>query len=339
MIKMTLGELAHTLGVRLEGDESIEVSKVNEIQAATSNEISFLANPKYLKYVKTTQAAALIVPEDMDIDFPNLLRSSNTQHSMLKALELLNQRPRKINPGLHATAIVDSETTVPKTAEIGPGVVIGKKVVLGEDVIIEANVVIGEASQIGDQCHLYPNVVLYEESILGKKCIIHSGAVIGSDGFGFAVESGEVQKIPQTGNVILGDQVEIGANCAIDRGSIGSTTIGDGTKLDNLVHLAHSVHLGKNCFLTAQVAIAGSSVLGDRVQMGGQSGVIGHLNIGDDVAIATRGGVTHDIPDGVMVSGFPARSHREELRIEAIIKKLPALYKAVKVLEKQVNKT
>ncbi len=336
---LNLGELAQTLGARLEGDESIEVSRLNEIQIAASNEISFLSNPKYLKYVKTTQAVALIVPDDMDIDFPNLLRSSNPKQAMLKALQLLNYQDRVHKPGIHSTAVIDSETSVPKSAEIGPGVVIGKDVKLGENIILESNVVIESGSQIGDLSHLYPNVVLYKDSVLGNNCIIHSGAVIGSDGFGFAVESGEIQKIPQTGNVILGNQVEIGANCAIDRGSIGPTSIGDGTKLDNLVHIAHNVRVGKNCFLTAQIAIAGSTELGDRVQMGGQSGVIGHLKVGNDVSIATRGGVTKDIPDGMMVSGFPARSHRDELKIEAIIKKLPELYKAVKTLEKQGNKT
>lgn len=333
-----LGELALTLGVRLEGDESVEVSRLNEIQSASVHEISFLSNSKYIKYAKTTQAAALIVPEDMDIEFPNLLRSPNPQQSMLRTLQLLNQQERPIRPGIHATAVIDSQTMIPDSAEVGPGVVIGKGVELGEQVILESNVVIGNACKIGAYSRLFPNVVLAEQSIMGKKCIIHSGTVIGSDGFGFAVESGKIHKIPQTGNVILGDEVEIGANCTIDRGSIGPTTIGDGTKLDNLVHIAHNVHIGKDCFLTAQIAIAGSTVLGDRVQMGGQSGVVGHLHVGDDVSIATRGGVTRDIPDGVMVSGFPARPHRDELKIEAIIQKLPELYKAVKTLEKQVNK-
>ena len=335
---LKLGELAQALGARLEGDESLEISKLNEIQMAAPDEISFISNPKYLKFAETTKAGALIVPEDLEIDFKNLLRTSNPKQAMLMALQLLNHKERFVRPGVHATAVVHPSVTIPASVEIGSGVFIDADVKLGENIIIEANTVIGSGCILGDGTRLYPNVVLYEDSVLGQNCIIHSCTVIGSDGFGFAVEAGTIEKIPQTGNVILGDEVEIGANCAIDRGSIGPTSIGDGTKLDNQIHIAHNVRIGKNCFLTAQVGIAGSTDLGDRVQMGGQSGIVGHIKVGNDVSIASRGGVPHDVTDETMVSGFPARPHRDELRIEAILKKLPELYKTVKMLEKQVNK-
>ena len=336
---LKLGELALALGARLEGDESIEVSRLNEIQFATSSEISFLANPKYVKYIQSSHAAALIVSNDLQLEYPNLLRCDDPKSAMLKALELFNRKERLIRPGVHHTAVIAQGVQIPDSAAIGPGVVIERDVILGEQVIIESNTVVMEGSEIGNGSHLYPLVVLYPDTRLGLNCIIHSGSVIGGDGFGFAVDESGVQKIPQTGNVILGDQVEIGANCAIDCGSIGPTFIGDGTKLDNLVHIAHNVRIGKNCFITAQNGIAGSTTLGDRVQMGGQAGIIGHLNIGDDVSMASRAGVTRDIPDGTMVSGFPARPHREELKIEALIQRLPELYSKLKMLEKQVNKS
>ena len=334
-----LGELALALDASIEGEPSISVSRLSEIQFATGDEVSFIANPKYVKYAQSSQAAALIVSRDLDVDFPNLLRVDDPKKAMLIALELLNRKKRVIQPGIHATAVVAKDATVPDSAEIGPNVVIEQGVKLGEKVIIDGNTVVMADSEIGAGTHLYPNVTIYAESILGSDCIIHSGSIIGSDGFGFAADQTGVHKIPQTGNVILGNEVEVGANCAIDRGSIGPTSIGDGTKLDNLVHIAHNVRIGKNCFITAQNAIAGSTTVGDRVQMGGQAGIIGHLTIGNDVSIATRGGVTSDIPDGVMVSGFPARAHRDELKIEAIIKKLPEIYNKLKMLEKQVNKS
>jgi UDP-3-O-[3-hydroxymyristoyl] glucosamine N-acyltransferase len=194
-LTLKLGELAQALGARLEGDESLEISKLNEIQMAAPDEISFISNPKYLKFAETTKAGALIVPEDLEIDFKNLLRTSNPKQAMLKALQLLNHKERFVRSGVHATAVVHPSVTIPASVEIGSGVFIDADVKLGENIIIEANTVIGSGCILGDGTRLYPNVVLYEDSVLGQNCIIHSCTVIGSDGFGFAVEAGTIEKI------------------------------------------------------------------------------------------------------------------------------------------------
>lgn len=338
-MSLSLADLAHALGAGLEGDEGIEIRRLSEIQNAESGDLSFIANPKYHKYAKDTKASALIVAEDLKIDFANLLRVKDPQMAMIKALTLLNHTPRTPEPGIHPTAVIADDVSIPSSAEIGPYVIIESGAVIGEDVILESHVTIGRQAQVGYGSWMHANSVLYDHCVLGTRCNIHSGTVIGSDGYGFVPGPDGIIKIPQTGNVMIGDDVEMGGNCSIDRGTIGDTTIGDGTKLDNLIHIAHNVRIGKNCFITGLVGIAGSTTLGDRVRMGGQSGIIGHINVGSDVDISTRAAVTKDIPDGTTVSGFPAREHREELRKEALIQRLPQLFEQVKRLAKQLNKS
>jgi len=338
-LSLSLADLARTLGATLEGDGGIEVHHLNEIQNAVPGEISFIANPKYRRFAAETRASALIVAEDLEIEFSNLLRVRDPQAAMIKVLELLNQRDRERRPGIHPTAVVADDVQIPASCEISPFVVIESGAEIGEEVILEAHVAIGRNAKVGSGTWMHANSVLYDHCELGEKCNIHSGTVICCDGYGFAAGPEGVTKIPQTGNVIVGDDVEIGANCCIDRGSIGDTTIGNGTKLDNLVHIAHNVHVGENCFITALVGIAGSTTVGDRVQMGGQSGLVGHLKVGNDVSISTRAGVTKDIPDGTTVSGFPAREHRDELHKDALIQRLPQLFEQVKRLAKQLNKS
>lgn len=336
---MNLLALSQALGGKLQGDETLNIRRVNEIQAASADEISFIANPKYRKYAESTNAAALIVAEDLEIDFPNLIRMRDPYAGMVKALYLLNHQPRKPNPGVHPTAIIHPSAAVSASAEIGPYVVIGPEVEVNDEAILESHTTVGTKSRIGEGCWLHSNVTIYHEVIVGNQVEIHSGSVIGSDGFGFAPSPEGIVKIPQTGNVLIHDHVEIGAGCAIDRGTIGSTEIGAWTKLDNQVHIAHNVRIGKGCLLTAQIAIAGSTTLGDYVQMGGQSGVIGHVKVGNRVSIATRGGVTRDVSDGETVGGFPSRPHKEVLKRDAYIGKIPDLMARIKALEAQLGKS
>lgn len=335
----TLAELAQVLGATLEGDGSLEIHRLNEIQQAGEGEVSFIANPKYRQYAENSNASALIIQNDLELDFPNLLRVANPQAAMIQTLSLLNHKEREINPGIHPTVVIGDDVTVPDSAEIGPYVVIEDGASIGEDVILEAHVTVGRFARVGSGSWMHSNSVLYDHCELGENCNIHSGTVIGSDGYGFFPGPEGIVKIPQTGRVIVGNDVEMGGNCSIDRGTIGDTIIGDGTKLDNLVHIAHNVRIGRNCFITGLVGIAGSSILGDRVQMGGQSGIIGHLKIGNDVSISTRAAVTKDLPDGVTVSGFPAAPHRDELKKDAYIRRLPQLFEQVKRLAKQLNKS
>jgi UDP-3-O-[3-hydroxymyristoyl] glucosamine N-acyltransferase len=329
-LAITLGQLAEKLGARISGDPNFLIYKLSEIQNAIEGEITFLSNAKYAKYVEGTRASALIVQENMDVKFQNILWVKNAYAAMVEALYILNQKQTSYPVGIHNLCDIHAKASVHETAHIGAFVSIGENSFIGEKAVIFNNVSIGQNVSIGDNTIIHPNVTIYDDVVIGSACIIHAGTSIGEDGFGFLPTETGVRKIPQTGNVVIGDDVEIGANCSIDRGTIGSTSIGHHTKLDNLIHIAHNVKVGNYCFITAQVGIAGSSSVGNHVQMGGQSGIVGHVNVGNHVSIATRGGVTKDIEDNTMVSGFPARSHREMLKIEAMIQKLPKIYTHLK---------
>jgi UDP-3-O-[3-hydroxymyristoyl] glucosamine N-acyltransferase len=240
--------------------------------------------------------------------------------------------------GIHPTAVLGEDVKLGDNVSIGAYAVIDDKVEIGDNTIIRPHTCIGDSCKIGANCHIYPQVTLIENVEIGNNVIIHSGTIIGSEGFGFIGENGTYRKIPQIGKVIIGDNVQIGANVTIDRATFGKTWIKDGTKIDNLVQIAHNVEIGKNCIIVGQVGICGSVKLGDGVILAGQVGITDHLSIGDGVKVAAKSVVTKSVAAGKFVSGYPARDHNEEKRIKASVVRLPSLLKKVQELSKRLEK-
>lgn len=332
---MKLQAIAAKLGARLEPpDAQADITGIAAIETAQSGQITFISNAKYAASAKTTRASAIIVSENFPaLDKPTL-RTRNPQYAYLRASELFYQPP--VYPrGTHATAVIHP------SAKIGPGASIGACVVIEADVKIGANctllphVVIYRGTSIGNNFFAHSHVSIRENSEIGDNVILHNGVVIGSDGFGFAKDDGgRWQKIPQAGKVILEDEVEVQANCCIDRASLGETRIGRGTKIDNLVHVAHNCVVGENSMLCSQVGLAGSTELGKNVLLAGQVGVAGHCKLGDGVIVTAQSGTHGDIEPGKMISGSPAFDHKQWRRSVAIFSRLPELVKAVRLSSK-----
>jgi len=324
---MKLSELAERIGGELKGAD-VEVTGISGIDNAGKGDITFVSNPKYLSKLKETRAGAVIIGEGIDAGIPRVV-SKNPYLSFAKALSVLREPPPKPAKGISKMAVVETNG-IPDSVSVGAFSYISKNVKLGEGVVIMPQVFIGEGSEIGELTFIYPNVTVRERAKIGSNVIIHSGTVIGSDGYGYVTVKGVHEKIPQTGNVVIEDDVEIGSNVSIDRAAIESTVIGQGTKIDNLVHIAHNIKIGKNCLILGQVGLAGSTEIGDNTTIASQGGVSGHLKIGKNVTIAARGGVIKDVADGEVVSGFPARKHSEMMKVQAAMMKLPELLKELK---------
>jgi UDP-3-O-[3-hydroxymyristoyl] glucosamine N-acyltransferase len=335
----TLAEIADRIGGRLKGDGQIEIKGVSGLQEAQPGEISFLASRKYQQFLNSTRASAVILPEreEIGLELPAILHV-NPYFAFACAVKLFHPEKPNYPVGIHPTATLEKSVQLGKNVCVGPYTVIEGKVEIGDDCTILAGCFIGESTKIGKEVFLYPKVTVYHSCQIGNQVIIHSGAVIGSDGFGFAFEKGKHHKIPQIGTVVIEDDVEIGANCTIDRAALGVTRIGRGTKLDNLVHLGHSVEVGENSILVAQVGIGGSTILGKYVTLAGQAGLVGHITLGDYVTVGAQGGVTKSIPAGTTVSGYPAREHKKAKKIEARLSHLPEYIGRIKELEKEVRR-
>lgn len=341
MQAMTVGAVAQLLGAELRGDASVLLTGVSTLEAAGPKDITFLANEKYAKALPLTKAGAVVLSEKYVSDCPNgaaMLISENPRLLFARLLQHLDKKPLRL-PGVHSSAVVAATAKIDPSAHIGPYCVIGEAVVIGPAVVLEPHCVVGDHSVIGEGTWFYPRVTVYKGVKLGKHCTVHSGAVLGSDGFGFAQsESGEWEKMPQVGGVRIGDSVDIGANTTIDRGALSDTVIERGVLVDNLVQIAHNVEIGEMTAIAACTGISGSVKIGKRCLIGGSSMIAGHLSIADGVCLTGATGVANDIKDkGVYGSGITARPYEQWRRNLARFHHLDELVKRVRRLEKKLE--
>ncbi len=332
----TLKELADLIGGQLDGDPGLEVIGLSSLEEAGPKEMTFLANPKDLPRLAMSKAAAAVVPSSIP-SFPKpVIRTANPHLAYARIQTFFTQTPYSPK-GVDPRAFLGRDVRLGKDVSIHPMAYVGDRSEIGDRVVIHPGVYVGEGVQIGEESVLYPNVVVMNRCIIGKRVILHPGVVIGSDGFGFARDGAKSVKIPQVGIVQIDDDVEIGANCAVDRAAIGKTWIQRGVKMDNLIQIGHNVTIGEDTVIVAQVGIAGSAQIGNRVALGGQVGIAGHLKIGDGAMIAAQAGVPHDVPPGAVMSGTPAIPHRESLRAVNVFPKLPEMKRTLGELEKRVQ--
>jgi len=338
-LPFTVKELAEKIGAEYGGDGEVVIESAAPIESAGKGQITFLSNPAYKKYLTQTGASAIVVSPKVPIEHCSTIVSDNPYLAFSRIVDLLYPPPYEENRGIHPSAIVADSARVHDKIEIGPYAVIEDEAVVGEGTVIRAGTFIGKRSVIGRNCRIAPNVSIMHESKIGDNVIIHAGTVIGSDGFGFApTEPGkEYQKIRQVGWVEIGDNVEIGANVTIDRGTIGPTVIERGVKIDNLVMIAHNVKVGENSIIVAQVGISGSSKLGRSVILAGQVGLVGHIEIGDGAIVGAQSGVSKSLPGGQRYFGCPAKPIAESMRLEANLRRLPELVKKVSELERKLK--
>ena len=328
---MNLQDLASKLGATLDPPNAdVDITSVGPIDSAQPGQLTFISDSKYAPLAASTQASALIVSEKFPAASKPLLRVKNTQYAYARAVELLHHQPHE-GHGVHPTAVIHSSARIGPKAAIGPYVVIGEGVEIGEHCTLLPHVVIYRDVKIGKNFFAHSHVSIREGTQIGNSVLLHNGVVIGSDGFGFAKDDqGEWYKIPQTGRVVIEDNVEIQANCCIDRASLGETRIGRNTKIDNLTHVAHNCVIQENSMLCAQVGLAGSTEIGKNVILAGQVGVAGHCKIGDGVIVTAQSGTHGDIPPGSMVSGSPAFDHKQWLRSVTAFARLPELVRALR---------
>lgn len=332
-------QIAGFLNGTIEGDPEVRVCNFSKIEEGKPGTLSFLANPKYEHYIYETEASIVLVNNDFVATSPvhaTLVKVANAYAALAMLLNLVEQSKTK-KAGIDATAFIAASAKTGEDIYVGNFAYIGENVVLGKNCKVYPHAYIGDNVTVGENCTFYPHVTIYDDCIIGNGCIFHAGCVIGSDGFGFAPEGNSYKKIPQLGNVIVEDDVEVGANTTIDRAVMDSTIIRRGVKLDNLIQIAHNVEVGENTVMAAQVGIAGSVKVGQHCMFGGQVGLAGHLKIGDHVNLGAQSGVISDIKDGETVLGAPAINARSFMRSSAVFNRLPEMYRTLGQMQREIE--
>ncbi len=336
-MQKTLKEIAELIGGQVIGNGDILITGASGIKEAAEGEITFLANPKYSPLMDKTRAAAIVTSADAQKTTKPIILIENPSLAFAKIISMFMPDEVGHPKNVDYTVVLGKDVSLGRDVAIGPYTVIGDNVTIGDNTIIYAGCYIGHHTKIGAKTLIYPHVSIRERVSIGSRVIIHSGTVIGSDGFGFATIKGLHHKIPQVGTVEIGDDVEIGANVTIDRARFDKTVIGRGTKIDNLVQIAHNVVIGENSLIVAQVGISGSTIIGNNVILGGQAGLVGHINIGDNAIVTAQSGVAKSVPPDTMVSGYPARPFMTTQRANASLQNLPKLFDLVKELKKKIE--
>ena len=332
----TLKELAQFVGGRVAGDENIAISDVATLEAAEAGTISFIANPKYRPLVFQTKASAIVTGEAIEGISPAQIIVREPYLAFSKIVARFHP-PSHPDWGIDGRAYVGKNTLIGQDTHIAPFCYVESNVQIGCRVHLYPHVYIGTGSVVSDDTVIYPNATLYHHTTVGKRCTIHAGSVIGADGFGFAKDGLRNVKMQQIGCVEIGDDVEVGANTTIDRAALGVTRIGSGTKIDNLVQVAHNVHIGENTLIASQAGISGSTSVGNNVVIAGQVGIIGHLRIGDQVMIGAQSGIAKDIPDRSVVSGTPAFNHADWLKAVSVFRELPGMRRTLNDLKRRAD--
>jgi len=333
----TLGELAKYVDGRVCGDPNVIIRSASTLGRAGEGDISFLANAKYERYLQTTKASAVIIGKETANTSVPLLVAEDPYYAFMQIMVLLHGHRKHKKVGISPRASISDSAKIGADCHIHDFVTIADGAKVGDGCIIYPSVHIGEGVQIGNDCIIYPNVTIYDSCEVGNRAIINANSTIGEDGFGYASHKGIHHKIPQTGIVVIEDDVEIGACCGIERGTLGDTVIGQGSKLGDLVAIGHGTKIGAHCLLVAQVGIAGSTTLGHHCVVGGQVGIVGHINIGNNVTIAAQAGVINNIPDGKAVLGSPAIEANQGKRAYSMIQYLPAIRESIRHLQTQIE--